>query len=70
MNCVSPGVIRTRFQDYLTPEQVRNNIDNRIPLHREGTAEDVAQALRMLAENEFVTGTDLIIDGGMSMRMV
>jgi NAD(P)-dependent dehydrogenase (short-subunit alcohol dehydrogenase family) len=70
VNCVSPGVIRTRFQDYLTPEQVRNNIDNRIPLHREGMAEDVAQALRMLAENEFVTGTDLIIDGGMSMRMV
>ena len=36
VNCVSPGIIRTRFQNYLTPEQVQNNIRNRIPLHREG----------------------------------
>jgi len=37
VNCIAPGIIRTRFQDYLTPEQVRHNIENRIPLHREGT---------------------------------
>jgi NAD(P)-dependent dehydrogenase (short-subunit alcohol dehydrogenase family) len=36
VNCVSPGVIRTRFQNYLTPEQEKNNIENHIPLHREG----------------------------------
>jgi NAD(P)-dependent dehydrogenase (short-subunit alcohol dehydrogenase family) len=70
VNCVSPGIIRTPFQDYLTPEQVRNNIENRIPLHREGTPQDVAQALVMLTENEFITGADLAIDGGMTMRMV
>src|SRR2546423_1330408 len=48
VNCVSPGVIRTRFQDYLTPEQVKNNLDNRIPLHREGTPEEVAEVISML----------------------
>jgi 3-oxoacyl-[acyl-carrier protein] reductase len=70
VNCVSPGIIRTRFQSYLTPEQVRNNIENRIPLHREGTAEDVAQAIVALVTNGYITGENLAVDGGMTMRIV
>jgi NAD(P)-dependent dehydrogenase (short-subunit alcohol dehydrogenase family) len=70
VNCVSPGIIRTRFQDYLTSEQVENNIRNRIPLHREGRPEEVASALLALAENEFITGAEVPVDGGMAMRMV
>ncbi|MBK5272567.1 MAG: SDR family oxidoreductase, partial [Bacteroidia bacterium] len=70
VNCVSPGVIRTRFQDYLTPQQVKNNIDNRIPLHREGTPKDVAEAICMLIKNDFITGENIVIDGGMTMRIV
>jgi NAD(P)-dependent dehydrogenase (short-subunit alcohol dehydrogenase family) len=45
VNCVSPGIIRTPFQNFLSPEQVQNNINNRIPLHREGQPEDVAHAI-------------------------
>jgi NAD(P)-dependent dehydrogenase (short-subunit alcohol dehydrogenase family) len=70
VNCVSPGIIRTRFQDYLTAEQVENNKRNRIPLHREGRPEDVAAALALLAENDFITGAEIPVDGGMAMRMV
>jgi NAD(P)-dependent dehydrogenase (short-subunit alcohol dehydrogenase family) len=70
VNCVSPGIIRTRFQNMLTPEQVKNNIDKRIPLHREGRPEDVAQAIAMLVCNDFITGENFAIDGGMSMRIV
>jgi len=70
VNCVSPGIIRTRFQDYLTEEQVQNNIKNRIPLHREGRPEDVSAALAALAENDFITGAEVPVDGGMAMRMV
>jgi NAD(P)-dependent dehydrogenase (short-subunit alcohol dehydrogenase family) len=70
VNCVSPGVIRTPFQDYLTPEQVRNNLENRIPLHREGRPDEVAEAVAALIENGFITGADLPVDGGMAMRMV
>jgi len=69
VNAVSPGVIRTPFQDYLTPEQVKNNVDNRIPLHREGKPEDVAELIAMLASNDFITGETIAIDGGMSMRI-
>lgn len=70
VNCVSPGVIRTRFQNYLTPQQVANNLQNRIPLHREGQPQDVASAIALLVQNEFITGETLTIDGGMTMRMV
>ena len=70
VNCVSPGVIRTRFQDHLTEEQVKNNIDKRIPLHREGAPNDVATAICMLISNKFITGENIVIDGGMTMRIV
>lgn len=70
VNCVSPGVIRTPFQDSLTPEQALNNIENRIPLRREGTPENVAAMITALIENDFVTGENLVIDGGMTMRIV
>jgi NAD(P)-dependent dehydrogenase (short-subunit alcohol dehydrogenase family) len=70
VNCVSPGIIRTPFQDFLTSEQAENNIKNRIPLHREGKPEEVARAILELVENDFITGENLIIDGGMAMRIV
>jgi 3-oxoacyl-[acyl-carrier protein] reductase len=70
VNCVSPGIIRTRFQDYLTPEQIKNNIENRIPLRKEGTPSSVAEAICMLVKNDFITGENLVIDGGMTMRIV
>lgn len=70
VNCVSPGIIHTRFQDYLTEEQIKNNIENRIPVHREGTPEDVADAISMLIKNDFITGENIVVDGGMTMRIV
>ncbi len=70
VNCISPGVIRTPFQDYLTPAQVENNNKNRIPLGREGTPQDVAAAITMLIKNDYITGADLVIDGGLTMRIV
>lgn len=70
VNCVSPGIIRTRFQDYLTEEQINNNVNNRIPLHKEGSPEDVAAVITMLVQNPFITGENVVIDGGMTMRIV
>lgn len=69
VNCVAPGIIRTAFQDSLSPEQARRNIEHRIPLHREGTPEDVAAVVAMLVENDFITGETVAIDGGMTMRI-
>jgi NAD(P)-dependent dehydrogenase (short-subunit alcohol dehydrogenase family) len=70
VNVVEPGIIRTRFHAAMTVEAERNNLDNRIPLHRFGTPEHVASAALELLTNPFITGETLAIDGGMSMRMV
>jgi NAD(P)-dependent dehydrogenase (short-subunit alcohol dehydrogenase family) len=70
VNCVSPGIIRTRFHDAMTSEAQAHNLANRIPLHREGTSEDVAQAVHLLVTNEFMTGESITVDGGMTMQIV
>jgi NAD(P)-dependent dehydrogenase (short-subunit alcohol dehydrogenase family) len=70
VNCVSPGIIRTPFQNHLTPEQVSINIRDRIPLRREGQPDEVARLIESLIENDFITGENIAIDGGMSMRIV
>jgi NAD(P)-dependent dehydrogenase (short-subunit alcohol dehydrogenase family) len=69
VNCVAPGVIRTPFHAAMTPETKANNIANRIPLHREGRPEDVAEVIRTLVTNEFITGESVTIDGGMTSRV-
>lgn len=69
VNCVAPGIIRTRFHDGMTPEAKAHNLANRIPLHREGTSEQVAEAVRLLVTNDFITGELLVVDGGTSMQV-
>ena len=70
VNAVAPGIIRTRFQDGMSEEAKQNNLANRIPLHREGSPEDVATLIAELVTNDFITGETVAIDGGMTMRMV
>jgi NAD(P)-dependent dehydrogenase (short-subunit alcohol dehydrogenase family) len=69
VNCVAPGVIRTDFHATMTDEQCRLNLEQRIPLHREGTPEQVAEVILMLAKNDYVTGETVTIDGGLTMRI-
>jgi NAD(P)-dependent dehydrogenase (short-subunit alcohol dehydrogenase family) len=69
VNCVAPGIIRTRFHDAMTPEAKAHNLAVRIPLHREGTCEQVAEAVRALVTNDFITGEVLVVDGGASMQI-
>ena len=69
VNCVAPGVIRTAFHAAMTPQAKQHNLDNRIPLHREGTPEQVASLIRELVLNEYITGETVAIDGGLTMRI-
>jgi NAD(P)-dependent dehydrogenase (short-subunit alcohol dehydrogenase family) len=69
VNCVAPGVIRTAFHKHM-PDAVReNNLKNRIPLHREGTPDQVASLIVEVATNDYVTGETFGIDGGLTMRI-
>lgn len=69
VNCVAPGIIRTAFHASMTAEQKKINLEQRIPLRREGTPEQVADAIVLLAKNEYVTGETLTVDGGLTMRI-
>lgn len=70
INCVAPGIIRTPFQSNMSEAARLNNLANRIPLKREGTPEQVSALILQLVQNDFITGETMVVDGGMSMRMV
>jgi len=53
----------------MTSEQKKHNLENRIPLHREGTPEQVASLIAEVAANDYITGETLVIDGGLTMRI-
>ena len=69
INCVAPGVIRTRFHEKMSAEQKKLNLEHRIPLKREGTSEQVADAILLLVKNDYITGDTVTIDGGLTMRI-
>ena len=69
VNCVAPGVIRTAFHAAMPDSVKQNNLQNRIPLHREGTSEQVASLIREMVENDYITGETFSIDGGLTMRI-
>jgi len=69
VNCVAPGVIRTKFHEHMSAEQKKLNLEQRIPLGREGTPEQVADVILMLVKNDYVTGDTVTIDGGLTSRI-
>jgi len=69
VNCVAPGVIRTRFHANMSEQQKKLNLEQRIPLRREGTPEQVATLITELIQNDYITGQNVAIDGGLTMRI-
>lgn len=71
VNSVHPGFIETpMIQEYTSSEEARNYLISSIPLRTLGQPNDVANAVLFLASDEsrFVTGEELIIDGGQSIK--
>jgi hypothetical protein len=62
-------VIRTAFHKNMPDDVRKNNLENRIPLHKEGAGDHVASLIRELVENEYLTGETFTIDGGLTMRI-
>jgi len=66
LNVVSPGVIDTPMVQLKGKERealYRKNTAKQI-IPRAGTAEEVAQGILFLIQNDFVTGTTIDVDGG------
>jgi NAD(P)-dependent dehydrogenase (short-subunit alcohol dehydrogenase family) len=71
LNRMHPGYADTpltlkRFSD----PAVRKELVDRTPMGRLGTAEDIANGVLFLASDEssWVTGSELVIDGGMTAQ--
>jgi NAD(P)-dependent dehydrogenase (short-subunit alcohol dehydrogenase family) len=65
VNTICPGLIQTPMTETEPPDAVEANI-RETPLGRAGTDVEVAYGALFLAcdESSFVTGTELVIDGG------
>jgi 3-oxoacyl-[acyl-carrier protein] reductase len=65
VNAVAPGFIETRMTEGI-PDKVKDKLNERVPLGRMGSAQEVANAYLWLASDEasYVTGHVLSVDGG------
>lgn len=66
VNAIAPGMIDTEMTQKLS-DRVKKNILEQIPLGRFGLAEEVAQGAVFLAQNDYVTGQTIVVDGGMTI---
>jgi NAD(P)-dependent dehydrogenase (short-subunit alcohol dehydrogenase family) len=66
-NMVSPGMIRIADRP-IDPERLRR-YELMTPIGRMGRADDISNAVVFLAgeESGFITGSDLVVDGGWSI---
>lgn len=68
VNAVAPGFIQTAMTDEM-PEDAKKGIEDRIPLRRLGTPEDVAEVVLFLCTESagYITGQVIAVDGGLTM---
>lgn len=66
INVVSPGIIDTPMNplEGEARAEAYRNATARHSIPRAGTADEVAQAIQFVIENDFVTGTTVDVDGG------
>jgi len=75
-NAIAPGAIETEMMWVtVAPEQVgpmREVLHREIPLGRLGTPLDIAKAIAWLvsSDSDYVTGTTLLVDGGVRARLI
>src|SRR6202041_254829 len=69
VNAVSPGYIDTRLTRANNDEATIARLTAAVPMRRLGAPEDVAEVVYFLgsANNRYVTGQDVVVDGGFSI---
>jgi len=65
VNCVAPGAIQVRHSEQI--DTFYATLGKRIPLGREGTPNDIGNAVAFLVSDKasYITGTTLQVDGGL-----
>ncbi len=75
VNAISPGWIDvTPYQkrSVRQPEQLRQEDHTQHPAGRVGMPQDIARLIAFLVDpsNDFITGQDFVVDGGMTRKMI
>jgi NAD(P)-dependent dehydrogenase (short-subunit alcohol dehydrogenase family) len=70
VNTVAPGATDTPLNATAYTPEVRRNYEERIPMGRIGSAEEVADTILFLASDaaRYVTGQELVVDGGLTIN--
>jgi NAD(P)-dependent dehydrogenase (short-subunit alcohol dehydrogenase family) len=70
VNAVAPGAVDTPLNARAYTPAVRRTYEERIPLHRIATADDVAGTILFLATDaaRYLTGQELVVDGGLTIN--
>ena len=65
VNCISPGVIKTKMLDCYTRRELED-LAGETPLERLGLPADIAETAAFLAgeSSSFITGQNIVVDGG------
>ncbi|GJQ67992.1 hypothetical protein Trydic_g16734 [Trypoxylus dichotomus] len=72
VNCVAPGMIKTKFAEVLTEnEELRKHFLSIIPMGRFGVPEEICGTVAFLVSNDanYITGETIVIGGGMLSRL-
>ena len=71
VNCIAPGVIVTSMSKGIRGGGDQNQFLNDASLKRFGQADEVASAVAYVASDEasFVTGSTIVVDGGLFSRL-
>ena len=70
VNNIAPGAIATpRNESVYNDEEKRKAVEGVIPMGKFGQSEDIVGAVLMLCSEQgaYITGTDIVIDGGMRL---
>ncbi|NND72361.1 MAG: SDR family oxidoreductase [Rhodothermales bacterium] len=69
-NAIFPGLTQTPLQARWNTEKKRAEVAQCVPLGRIGTAQELASAAAFLLSDEasYITGADLVVDGGLLLR--
>jgi pteridine reductase len=67
VNAVAPGVILWP-EDINLSDTTKQHIIDKTILKRKGNLEDIARAVSFLAEQDFITGQIIAVDGGQSIK--
>lgn len=66
VNVVAPGIIETDMNKDISNEELAE-IEKEIPLSRIGKPIDVANCVKALIDNEYITGQVITVDGRMDI---